>query len=85
MRLIYDGVKPGRKEGNQRIFRQGNEGLSVVCQPGSFGYEQGLFEICKVKFHGDSSYDFDLNGDPLGYLTNEEVLTIVEWETKEDE
>jgi hypothetical protein len=52
MKLIYNDKHPGRSIGNQKVFKQGNIGLSVISQQGSFGYEEGLFEVCKFKFTG---------------------------------
>ena len=78
--------------------------LSVVRFPGSYGFNEGLYEAAILNKDGDFLYDYDelfekcneslkffeyfcldktifLNGDIMGYLTEEEVefvLNVVE-------
>lgn len=70
-RQILDGV--------QKIYRFENDyGASVVKFPGSYGYEQGKWELAVVKFHGDNidfflSYETPITDDVLENLSWKEV------------
>jgi hypothetical protein len=46
--------------------------VSVVQFNGSYGYEQGLWELA-VKHGGRLCYDTPVTDDVLGYLTEEDV------------
>lgn len=50
--------------------------MSIIRKPGSFGYDQGLFEIAFMRDGAFSDLMKDEFGDKdvLGYLTEEEVL-----------
>ena len=66
---------------SQAIFRfKNNLGASVICHPGSYGYQAGLFELLPLEFGpGPSPFDFDFLTDyPPGYLTDAEVREILD-------
>lgn len=64
-------------------FKFDNEyGASVVKHFGSYGYEDDLFEL-GVVWYGDNefgnlTYNTDITNDVIGYLTNEQVLELLE-------
>ena len=50
--------------------------LSVIRNLGSYGYDQGKYEMAYI--------ECEIVYEPLGYLTVDEVLTIVGYENGED-
>lgn len=53
--------------------KRGERQWDAICQWGSYGYEQGLLEIC------GTLVDEEKDGDSVaGYLTAEEVIAILE-------
>ncbi len=67
-------------EGVQRLYRFSNGyGASVVRFPYSYGYGEGLWELAVIVFEGEGlkyytlTYDTQVTGDVLGYLTEEGV------------
>ena len=81
--------------GWQKIYRFKNGyGASVVFFPGSYGYENGLYELAVVKFCGDGDADYNLTyetpitDDVIGSLSEAEVdntLLQIEALTKDGE
>lgn len=66
---LFDGV--------QYIYKlNGCTNYSVVRHWGSYGSEEGLYEVAPIVFDDDGSIVVD--GEPEGYLTVEEVLEILE-------
>lgn len=56
-------------------------GASVVCHPGSYGFEQGLMELAVLKFDRneyDLVYDTPITDDVMGFLDESQVDTILE-------
>lgn len=57
-------------------------GASVIKHFGSYGYNEDLFELAVLKKGNsgvfDLCYDTPITSDVLGYLTNEEVLELLE-------
>lgn len=57
---------------------------SVVKHLGSYGHEQDLWELAVIWYsHPEKdiwylTYDTDITDDVIGYLTNEEVISILE-------
>lgn len=52
-------------------------GASVVCNSGSYGGKDGLFEVAVLK--GDAiCYDTDITGDVIGWCGFAEVAEILE-------
>lgn len=69
--------------GVQKLYRFDNGyGASVIQNPYSYGHEDGLWELCRIKWDGDE-YQLDFSTDVKGYLTEEEVnshlLSIKAW------
>ena len=57
-------------------------GASVIKHIGSFGYKQDLFELAVIKRYDNDDYylcyDTPITDDVLGYLTNDDVLKLLE-------
>ena len=70
--------------GVQKIYKFDNGyGASVVRHPFSYGGAQGLWEMALLNFDDLSwhiTYHEDFaNGDVAGYLSDKEVLELLEW------
>jgi len=64
--------------GIQRIFKFANGyGASVVCNFGTYGGKEGKFELAVLNKNGCLTYDTPITSDVIGYLTEEEVQTIL--------
>lgn len=62
-------------------FFDNGYGVSVVKIPGSYGYEDGLYELAVI--HGDEEnyeicYDTPISDDVLGYQTPEQIEQLLE-------
>lgn len=70
-----------KREG-QTVHRFDNGyGASVLCLPGSYGYQQGLFELAVLSFYEDDyeiNYNTPITDDVLGWLTQEDVDRYLE-------
>lgn len=54
-------------------------GASIVCHPGSYGFEDGLYELAVIKWKNDKfhlTYDTPITDDVLGFLEPEDVIKI---------
>ena len=63
-----------------RHFFDNGYGVSVVRFSGSYGYEQGLYEVAIIKGNYDDHeicYDTVITDDVLGYQTEEEVEVLL--------
>lgn len=69
-------------EENYKFVFPNGYGASVVKGIGSYGYEQGLYELAVLIKESDNNYelcyDTSITDNVLGYLTNNEVLEILE-------
>lgn len=69
-------------EENYKFVFQNGYGASVIKHIGSYGYERGLYELAVLIKITDDDYDFcystPITDNVLGYLTNDEVLEILE-------
>ena len=70
--------------GIQYRFKFDNRyGASVVKHSGSYGHEQDLWELAVIWYsHPEKdiwylTYDTDITDDVIGYLTDEEVISIL--------
>ena len=70
--------------GIQYRFKFDNKyGASVVKHSGSYGHEQDLWELAVIWYsHPEKdiwylTYDTDITDDVIGYLTDEEVISIL--------
>jgi len=54
-------------------------GASVVSRPGSYGYGDGLYELAVYDIKtGNLCYDTPITDDVLGWLTWEDVESVLE-------
>lgn len=53
-------------------------GASVIKHYGSYGYEEDLFELAVLDSNDNLCYDTPLTDNVIGYLTNDEVLELLE-------
>jgi hypothetical protein len=55
-------------------------GVSVVRFPGSYGYEEGLYEVAILKGLEEDweiCYDTEITDDVIGYLTEDQVGEVL--------
>lgn len=68
--------------GDSRMLRvkfNNDRGASIIRFTGSYGYEEGKWEIAVIGKDGEIDYSTDLTSDVLGCLSEEEVFdTLVE-------
>ena len=71
--------------GVQKLYKFPNGyGASVVRNPYSFGGFKGLWELAVIRYYGDHFDHFDIDystpitDDVLGYLSEEDVDTILD-------
>ena len=64
-------------EGIRYLFKADNGyGASIVQSNYSYGGEQGLWEVAVLK-DGEICYDTPITNDVLGYLTEDEVNSVL--------
>ncbi len=70
---------------SHRFRFENNYGASVIKHFGSYGFEGDLFELAVIRYNpknknsiGDLCYDTPITNDVIGYLTNDEVLELLE-------
>ena len=75
----YDTKAGGKStDGEQYIFHFENGfGASVIRKRGSYGFEQGLWELA-VLWEGHLCYSTPITDDVIGHLSNEEVNDILD-------
>lgn len=79
--LMYKMI-PDWRGGEHYIYRFPNGfGASVIRHEGSYGFEEGLYELGVTEWFSDAdwhlTYDTEITNDVLGYLTEEEVLQVL--------
>ena len=73
---------PAGMGGVQKLYRfENGYGASVVRFYGSYGFEQGLWELAVLKFNGEGINDFNLCYDTP--ITNDVVGRITESRAEE--
>jgi hypothetical protein len=60
-----------------RITFDNGYGLSIVKHMGSYGGEDGMYEVALTK-NGEVVYDRNLFQDAIGYLSVEEVINLID-------
>ena len=72
---------PNSRAGVQAIATYPNGyGVSVVRFDGSYGYEQGLYEVAVIEVRGDGwrlTYDTPVTDDVIGHCREEDVTGIM--------
>ena len=68
---ILDGV------GYEYKFDNGY-GASVVSHSGSYGGNQGLYELAVLDSTGDLCYSTPITEDVIGHLTSDKVIELLE-------
>ena len=61
-----------------KVYKFDNEyGASVVCNSGSYGVQDGLFEVAILKGE-DICYDTNITNDVIGWCDFDKVAEILE-------
>lgn len=69
----FDGIPPYGSKHQIIVYKDGERTWDAVCQPGSYGYNEGLLEIM-----GDIVWH-DIDGDSVrGWLTADDVIARIE-------
>ncbi len=72
---------PGEEAIHALSFFPNGYGVSVVRFPGSYGYEEGLYEVAVLKGTADDyelCYDTHITDDVMGHRDEEDVENIIE-------
>jgi len=75
-KTFYKHIRESSMDHSQYLFRKEDSGYSVVRNIGSYGYKQGLWEMCKVVYFNDEH--FELVDEPIGFVTVDDVLKRLE-------
>jgi len=74
---VKDRAHPAGMGGTQKLYKFPNGyGASVVQFMGSYGYDEGKWELGVVKWNDDNfklTYDTPITDDVLGFLTWQDV------------
>ncbi len=71
-KTFYKHIRESSMDHSQYLFRKDDDGYSVVRNIGSYGYKEGLWEMCKIAFLKDEH--FELIDEPIGFVTIDEVV-----------
>jgi hypothetical protein len=75
-------TKPLSDGGYRAVLRFPNGyGASIIRRPGSYGADQGLYEMAVVKFHGlkyELCYDTPIADDVIGWMGPDEIRDYLE-------
>lgn len=81
---VLEREHPAGLGGTQKLFRFNNGyGASVVRFPGSYGYDQGLWELAVIQCESEEFepfnlvYDTPITDDVIGRLTESEVNDLL--------
>jgi hypothetical protein len=62
----------------QKIYKFDNGyGASVVCNFGTYGAKEGLFEVAVLDSNGEIAYDTPVASDVIGWLDFADVADIL--------
>lgn len=75
-KTFYKHLRESSMDHSQYLFRKDDSGYSVVRDIGSYGYKQGLWEMCKVVYFNDEH--FELVDEPIGFVSVDDVLKRLE-------
>ena len=77
-----DREHPAGMGGRQIILKFSNNfGASIVKFYGSYGYDEGLFELAVIKFEGEDfnlTYNTPITDDVLGYLSRQDCIDTLD-------
>ena len=69
----FDGIPSYGAKHQIIVYKDGERSWDAICQPGSYGYEEGLLEI-----YGDIVW-YDIEDDVVrGWLTAKDVIARIE-------
>lgn len=71
-KTFYKHIRESSMDHSQYLFRKDDEGYSVVRNIGSYGYKEGVWEMCKIAFFKDEH--FELIDEPIGFVSVDEVV-----------
>ncbi len=75
-KTFYKHIRESSIDHSQYLFRKDDAGYSVVRNIGSYGYKEGLWEMCKIAYFKDEH--FELVDEPIGFVTVDDVLKRLE-------
>lgn len=75
-KTFYKHIRESSMDHSQYLFRKDDAGYSVVRNIGSYGYKEGLWEMCKIAYFKDEH--FELIDEPVGYVSVDDVLKRLE-------
>jgi hypothetical protein len=62
----------------QKIYKFDNGyGASVVCNFGTYGAKEGLFEVAVLDSNGEIAYNTPISGDVIGWCDFAEVADVL--------
>jgi hypothetical protein len=62
----------------QKIYKFDNGyGASVVCNFGTYGAKEGLFEVAVLDSNGEITYNTPISGDVIGWCDFADVADIL--------
>ncbi|RAI79316.1 hypothetical protein BFS35_012210 [Macrococcoides goetzii] len=75
-KTFYKHIRESSMDHSQYLFRKDDAGYSVVRNIGSYGYKEGLWEMCKIAYFKDEH--FELIDEPIGFVSVDDVLKRLE-------
>ena len=69
-----------RENNYKNLYKfQNGYGASVVCNPTTYGYSTGLFEVAVLDKNGNMCYDTSITDDVVGYLNFQGVADVLKY------
>ena len=76
--LTKTGFTNSHFEVNEKIYFRNGYGVSVVKGSGTYGHEQGLYELALIDWGNNIVYDKGVTEDGVsGYLTKNDVKELI--------